>query len=282
MTFRNLFLAAPLLMLVAACGPSHPADSSNPSPGGAEIEEFPINTTLLTSSETYFGVPDSVLGDTYLTLTASILWPEKVSDRDIRPLQDTIMHVAFPASSDNNPRHAIKEFVTDVSAYQLGKMKPVDKIKKVGESVRSYYSEVSGRLIEVNEQSCTYLLSFSEYMGGAHPNHASVVMSYDFTRGKCIDYAYLFKEGADSKLQGLILESLAANMAVSVKELDSELLVKPLPVSKDVYVLNGMLVFHYNPYDILPYSYGTIDVDVAPYQVRDYLTPEAYRMLVEN
>ena len=260
MTFRNLFLAAPLLMLVAACGPSHPADSSNPSPGGAEIEEFPINTTLLTSSETYFGVPDSVLGDTYLTLTASILWPEKVSDRDIRPLQDTIMHVA----------------------YQLGKMKPVDKVKKVGESVRSYYSEVSGRLIEVNEQSCTYLLSFSEYMGGAHPNHASVVMSYDFTRGKCIDYAYLFKEGADSKLQGLILESLAANMAVSVKELDSELLVKPLPVSKDVYVLNGMLVFHYNPYDILPYSYGTIDVDVAPYQVRDYLTPEAYRMLVEN
>lgn len=282
MTFRNLFLAAPLLMLVVACGPSHPADSSNPSPGGAEIEEFPINTTLLTSSETYFGVPDSVLGDTYLTLTASILWPEKVSDRDIRPLQDTIMHVAFPASYDKNPRHAIKEFVTDVSAYQLGKMKPVDKVKKVGESVRSYYSEVSGRLIEVNEQSCTYLISFSEYMGGAHPNHASVVMSYDFTRGKCIDYDYLFKEGADSKLQGLILESLAANMAVSVKELDSELLVKPLPVSKDVYVLNGMLVFHYNPYDILPYSYGTIDVDVAPYQVRDYLTPEAYSMLVEN
>lgn len=282
MTFRNLFLAATLLMLVAACGPSHPADSSNPSPSGAEIEEFPINTTLLTSSETYFGVPDSVLGDTYLTLTASILWPEKVSDRDIRPLQDTIMHVAFPASYDKNPRHAIKEFVTDVSAYQLGKMKPVDKVKKVGESVRSYYSEVSGRLIEVNEQSCTYLISFSEYMGGAHPNHASVVMSYDFTRGKCIDYAYLFKEGADSKLQGLILESLAANMAVSVKELDSELLVKPLPVSKDVYVLNGMLVFHYNPYDILPYSYGTIDVDVAPYQVRDYLTPEAYSMLVEN
>lgn len=282
MTFRNLFLAAPLLMLVAACGPSHPADSSNPSPGGAEIEEFPINTTLLTSSETYFGVPDSVLGDTYLTLTASILWPEKVSDRDIRPLQDTIMYVAFPASYDKNPRHAIKEFVTDVSAYQLGKMKPVDKVKKVGESVRSYYSEVSGRLIEVNEQSCTYLISFSEYMGGAHPNHASVVMSYDFTRGKCIDYDYLFKEGADSKLQGLILESLAANMAVSVKELDSELLVKPLPVSKDVYVLNGMLVFHYNPYDILPYSYGTIDVDVAPYQVRDYLTPKAYSMLVEN
>lgn len=282
MTFRNLFLAAPLLMLVAACGPSHPADSSNPSPSGAEIEEFPINTTLLTSSETYFGVPDSVLGDTYLTLTASILWPEKVSDRDIRPLQDTIMHVAFPASYDKNPRHAIKEFVTDVSAYQLGKMKPVDKVKKVGESVRSYYSEVSGRLIEVNEQSCTYLISFSEYMGGAHPNHASVVMSYDFTRGKCIDYAYLFREGADSKLQGLILESLAANMTVSVKELDSELLVKPLPVSKDVYVLNGMLVFHYNPYDILPYSYGTIDVDVAPYQVRDYLTPEAYSMLVEN
>ena len=176
MTFRNLFLAATLLMLVAACGPSHPADSSNPSPSGAEIEEFPINTTLLTSSETYFGVPDSVLGDTYLTLTASILWPEKVSDRDIRPLQDTIMHVAFPASYDKNPRHAIREFVTDVSAYQLGKMKPVDKVKKVGESVRSYYSEVSGRLIEVNEQSCTYLLSFSEYMGGAHPNHASVVM----------------------------------------------------------------------------------------------------------
>lgn len=282
MTFRNLFLAAPLLLIASACGPSHPADSSNPSPGGAEIEEFPINTTLLTSSETYFGVPDSVLGDTYLTLTASILWPEKVSDRDIRPLQDTIMHVAFPASSDDNPRHAIREFVTDVSAYQLGKMKAVDKVKKVGESVRSYYSEVSGRLIEVNEQSCTYLISFSEYMGGAHPNHASVVMSYDFTRGKCIDYDYLFKEGADSKLQGLILESLAANMAVSVKELDSELLVKPLPVSKDVYVLNGMLVFHYNPYDILPYSYGTIDVDVAPYQVRDYLTPEAYSMRVEN
>lgn len=49
-----------------------------------------------------------------------------------------------------------------------------------------------------------------------------------------------------------------------------------------MYVLNGMLVFHYNPYDILPYSYGTIDVDVAPYQVKDFLTPEATRMLIDN
>lgn len=282
MKVRYLIPAASLILMTAACKQSHPSDSSNPSPQGIEIESFPINTTLLTSSETYFGVPDSVIGDTYLTLTASILWPEVISDKDIKPLQDSIMHVAFPGNADGNPRSAIREFVTDVAAYQLGNMEKCDKVKKVSENVRSYSSEVSGRLVEVNRQSCTYLLSFSEYMGGAHPNHASVVMSYDFATGKCVDYDYLFKPGVDAELQTLIMESLAANMAVSIKDLDSELLVKPLPVSKDVYVLNGMLVFHYNPYDILPYSYGTIDVDVAPYQVKDYLTPEAYEMLVDN
>lgn len=192
------------------------------------------------------------------------------------------MKVAFPGMPDGNPREAIKAYVTDISAYQLGNMEKCGKVARVSENAHSLYSEVSGRLVEVNRQSCTYLLSFSEYMGGAHPNHSSVVMSYDFDAGKCIDYDYLFKPGAEPRLQTLIMETLAANMAIPVSELDKELLQKPLPVSKDVYVLNGMVVFHYNPYDILPYSYGSVDVDIAPYQVRESLTPEAYKLLIEN
>ena len=281
MTIRQTFALASLLLFAVSCRQTHPYDSSNPSPDGVSVDEFSINTTLLTASETYFGATDSVHGDTYLTLTASILWPEKVSGQDIGPLQDSILSTAFPATGSSNPRTAIREFVTDVAAYDLGKMEQIEKVKKVSDKVNSYFSKIIGRLLEVNEQTCTYLLTFSEYLGGAHPNYASVVMSYDFTTGTCIDYDYLFKPGAEAELQPLIMQSLSESRGISVEELGREL-IDSFPVSPDVYVLNGMLVFHYNPYEILPFSYGTIDVDVTPYQIKDYLTPEAYELLIEN
>lgn len=281
MKIRQTVAFAALLLFAVSCRQTHPYDPSNPSPDGVAIEEFSINTTLLTASETYFGATDSVQGDTYLTLTASILWPEKVSGQDIRPLQDSILSAAFPATGSGNPRTAIREYVTDVAAYDLGKMEKIEKVKKVSDKVNSYFSKIIGRLLEVNEQTCTYLLTFSEYLGGAHPNYASVVMSYDFTTGMCIDYDYLFKPGAEAELQPLIMQSLADSRGISIDDLGREL-IDSFPVSPDVYVLNGMLVFHYNPYEILPFSYGTIDVDVTPYQVKDYLTPEAYELLIEN
>lgn len=281
MTIRQTLAFASLFLVAVSCRHAHPYDSSNPSPDGVKIDEFSINTTLLTASETYFGATDSVQGDTYLTLTASILWPQKVSGQDIRPLQDSILSAAFPASESSDPRRAIREYVTDVAAYELGKMEKIEKVKKVSDKVNSYFSKIIGRLLEVNEQTCTYLLSFSEYLGGAHPNYASVVMSYDFTTGTCIDYNYLFKPGAETELQPLIMQSLAESRGMTVEELGRDL-IDSLPVTPDVYVLNGMLVFHYNPYEILPFSFGTIDVDVTPYQVKDYLTPEAYELLIEN
>ena len=39
------------------------------------------------------------------------------------------------------------------------------------------------------------------------------------------------------------------------------------------YINNNVLYFHYNPYDIAPYSSGMIDVAVYPYEVERFLAP---------
>lgn len=130
------------------------------------------------------------------------------------------------------------------------------------DEVNSYDIETTIKVTELNEQTVTYQIYNYSFTGGAHPNYAYVPFTYDLSAGKVLTFDLLFKPGSDAKLQTLIEEALANQLGVSspAKLGNAGIFMDQMFVSHNVFVSDGQIVFHYNPYDIGPYALGQIDV----------------------
>lgn len=246
------------------------------------ISVFPLKECILTASESYriksTEDPSAVY---YLTLNTSVQWPESLGDHKIQNLRDSIINITFGEKAPDDIKKAIKESVTDAAQFGIGDK--IEKIASIPDSIASneFYSNHSLQLIECTEQTVTYSAAWSEYMGGAHPNSGATPFTFILGEDRIVNMDYLFKKGSEKELFPKILESLAMNYSMSVEELKQALLNSPQSVANNVYIINNTIVFHYNPYDILPYSYGPSDAYIIPYEVSNLLTPEAKKLLLD-
>jgi len=257
-------------------------ESSAKSDTTSVISEFQLQESILTASESY-RITSSDEDSTvyYLSLSSSVQWPESLGKHKIQALRDTIISIAFGPTKYNDIRNAIKASVTDVSQFGLGDK--IERIESVPDSIapNELYSNRTVQMVECTEQTVTYSAAWSEYLGGAHPNSGATPFTFVLASDSIVNMNYLFKPGAEKKLLPKILESLAMNYSMSVEELNNALLNSPTSVTGNVYILNNTIVFHYNPYDILPYSYGASDAYIIPYEVADLLTPQAKKLLLD-
>lgn len=254
--------------------------------GAADVESFEIREELKTASRSY--LMQYATGDSaYLTLSATVQWPVKLGDANLIALQDTLIAMVStrsPYSIDE----AMGAFVNDYNAIFDEPMPgltatPVDTVPPMTETVFSLESSVTARVTELTEQTVTYQIADFSFTGGAHPNTVVTPLTYDLRAGKVLTYANLFTPGAEATLLPLIEDALASQYGVSgPKELaKAGFFTDQLTVSRQVFVADGQLVFHYNPYEIAPYVMGQIDVPIAPFAVESILTPEAKALLLQ-
>ncbi|MCM1336204.1 MAG: DUF3298 and DUF4163 domain-containing protein [Candidatus Amulumruptor caecigallinarius] len=253
---------------------------------GTDVESFEIREELKTASRSF--LMQYANGDSaYLTLSATVQWPVKLGDANLIALQDTLI-----ASINNRSPYSIDEamgaFVSDYNAIfdepMPGlKATAVDTVPPMTETVFSLESSVTARVTELTEQTVTYQITDYSFTGGAHPNTVVTPLTYDLKNGKVLTFDGLFTAGADATLLPLIEDALASQYGVSSpKELARiGFFTDQLTVSKQVFVADGQLVFHYNPYEIAPYVMGQIDVPIAPFAVESILTPEAKALLLQ-
>lgn len=248
---------------------------------GTEIEKLPMSIDILNAKNNY-KVTDSVLrSECYMTVSTTVQWPVSIGDFDIKPLQDTIIAMAFPDSKSKEIDKAIKDYVDDIASYELGsKAVRIDTVPTVSAFNNIYYNTVNLTLAEISDETVTYNLMFNQYMGGAHPQWGSMPFSYDFATKSVIDNKWLFKPDSSDKLAAIISETIAGNLDLKPEELNRILLVDKIPVSECVYIENGEIVFHYNPYAILPYSFGEVNASISPYSVEWLLTDQARKLLL--
>lgn len=269
-------------MTLALGSCSNPTESSNSATTkNDEINSFEISQSIKTASCTYKvdGMPDSC----HLTLSASITWPENLGNNNIQALQDTILHRTFPTYTGHNVNNAISEFVSQPGAlFENDKSLKYTKVQSATENIHSYTADASVSMLEITLDYVTYRIDYSSYLGGAHPSWGADCFTYTFNPARVLTLDNMFTPGYEKILEPILAQAVADETSAKPNELKSMLLTDSVYVSNIVYLYNGMIVFHYNPYALLPYSYGAIDARIAPYEVSDILTPEARTLLLNE
>ena len=288
---RSLHLLTPALALLAlsACqGTAIDNEKKADKPAkesGADVDsiisEFPLQESLLTASRSYKVTSDE---DTslvwYVTLNTSVQWPEALGKHKIDNLRDSIVTLTFGIDAHKDIRKAIVKSVTDSEQYGLtGRIEEVDTIPQAAE-ISEFYATKALQLIECTQQTVTYSATSSEYMGGAHPNSGATPFSFVLGTDQAVTMDYLFEKGAMKELEPMIIEAIAASHSMSVEDVKRALINSPSVIVNNVYIINGNIAFHYNPYDILPYSYGPSEAFIMPYNVENLLTPAAKELLL--
>lgn len=265
--------------LLTAC-----SENGSKTVDGEDISNFEIREQLKSASKSFKLA--YATGDTaYVTLTATVQWPVELGKSDLIALQDTIIN-ALGTKSPYSVDQAMSVYVNNMDLIGLDanvQATPVDSIPPMTDEINSYDIETTIKVTELNEQTVTYQIYNYSFTGGAHPNWSYAPFTYDLLSGKVLTFDSLFKPGSEEALLPLIEEALANQLGVSspAKLGNAGVFTDQMFVSHSVFISDGQIVFHYNPYDIGPYSMGQVDVALAPFVIENLLTPEAKKLLLD-
>ncbi len=249
-----------------------------------EIEDFEIAQIIKTAERNYRLETD---GDTaYLDVYTSIQWPSKLGNADLSVLQDSIIGLCYSDSVKGTLNEVITDFLGDTTAYKemLGanRMVRVDSIPD-GDDVRSYFTSSTASVVEITEDMATYQVTLSSYLGGAHPYTAIYPFTYSLDSAKVIGIDDILTPAGVDSIMPVIRTALARQFDVPADALDrAGIFTSQLTSPGRPYISGNVLYFHYNPYEIAPYSAGMIDVAVYPYEVQKWLKPMAKNLLDGN
>lgn len=277
-------VSASIALLMASCQSSTTGkDTSASSTADSLLTEFELRESIKTATASYRVTSTQDKDFTsYITLSANVQWPEELGKFKIENLRDTIMSYTFGHNANGDVNKAITAYVTEVNRYELGdKIERIDSIPESAE-VNELYSSNSLSLTECTAQTVTYTASMSEYLGGAHPISASIPFTFILDSDRIVNMDFLFAKGSENTLKPILMDAIAISHSMTPDELNRSLLNEPvIDSSTSVYLLNGAIVFHFNAYEILPYSFGQTDAYITPLEVADILTPEAKKLLTE-
>lgn len=280
-TLLGIALAA---ATAASCGSGASSETNAASDG---VRNFNVSLNMKSAERFYRTV---LAGDTiYIDQSATIQWPETLGDFNLSTLRDTIVSLAFSAPAPATAAEVtpdidklILDNVSDMS--MLGDSLTYETLDSLpsAQDIAPYYSDVTASILEFNDKLVTYQVSHFIYTGGAHPNSNTQPFTYDLVNGRVLNVGNMFRTGSEKEVISIVQNSLARQLGIQPSQLESAGIFLSQFTSPGMpYINNDVIVFHFNPYDIAPYSMGNIDVAVYPYELNEYLTPEVKALLDE-
>lgn len=283
----KLFIGIATAIMTLTIGACKNADKDNSTSADIDsITNFEIKQTvkslernyLCEGAETYYD--DST--EVYSTVRIAIEWPEEMGGYNLKTLQDSLL-----ASIFDKPKATIDASMLASAASPEGsdlfKMKQIDSIPAM-EPAMAYSRDMIASIITFSPNFISYQIMTATYNGGAHGMTESHYINYDFTTGKVLTYDNTFKADSEAQVLRAIKDNLMTRYNVSsMKELDDRgIFSDQIYISKNFYPQGYEIVFHYNPYEIAPYSEGSINVRIPYFQIEDCLNPEVIQLLTDN
>jgi hypothetical protein len=110
------------------------------------------------------------------------------------------------------------------------------------------------------------------YSGGAHGNYFTTAVSYDLRTGQRLPYDAIFQPTAAAQLPALLDRAVRPLVGLQANEpLSKQLFVRKMPVTHNVFLAPGGVVFIYQPYEIASFAQGEIRVFLPFSELRPLL-----------
>lgn len=278
-TLFNIAIASAAGVAIIAAGCTRSSESAKNS-GKSDVKSTALQSELLSVSATYPGYngQDSCA----LTLSVDIDYPTQIGSADIAPLQTAIKDVVFDDLSPRSIEQLMDSFVTATDSYELNINPENSGMPKDLSPLYSYERTISLQRTSIDAKMVTYRLTDDQYLGGAHSMTYTRSFTYAIAEKEMLGLENLFVPDSMDIVFAAVNESLAAQFGVAKGELQQAgFFQNAVGVPNILSIENGAIVFHYNPYDIAPYSMGEINAYVYPITVESALTPMAKKLLME-
>lgn len=275
MKSKYYLFGLPLLALFAtACGNKTSAPEAEEM--SDDINEFTVGQKFIYADKNYRVDTDN--GTVYLQMSTSVQWPDELGAYDIAALQESLIRKAYRDSASTTVKEAIKKYIEDTSI--VDGVKDVVAVDSLPADSMTYFSNVTANVLDMDESMVTYQIVGSTFLGGAHPMTGVRPFTYDFAEGKVLDASNIFLPGTpNDSVMPIIAGALARQMGIPVSSLeDAGIFVSQLTYPGRPYINNNILYFHYDPYEVGPYSLGNVDVAVYPFEIDRFLDPAVKKL----
>lgn len=266
---------------LASCGNKSTEEAAD----GVAVTSFPIAQSIKSIDRTYRCEGGENLFDslpTYSRVSISVQWPEQIGDYNLNTLTDSLLKQIFAS-----PRPTVDASIAAAASNPEGTdmfptMTPVDTIPS--EPVMILTRTINSSAVTINMSYVVYGTSRYVFSGGAHGMSTTSYLTYDLKNGQLLDRANTFVAGSEGKLLEAIKNSLMQDNNVDSVDRLSECGYFPdqIFVTDNFYLDRYDIVFHYNPYDIAPYSTGSVNVRVASYLIDDCLTEQVKQLIAST
>lgn len=278
-----LSMAATINLTSCSGGKASDSDSEESAFADTTLHAVDIDLTAYSIAKSFAITDSAAIDSSFLALSADLQWPRKIGRHDIDNLHTAILKHAFNAGADADVKECVTTFVSDpVGVMELEghvTVTPIGHVVPPG--INSYYINMTGSFTDMGKQLLTYQINNSSFLGGPHPNYTSFIFTFDVNLDRVITLADLVSPEKTALFSIGAKKQLADQMGMSIAELNQSMLTSEFTLSDDIYISKGMIYIHYNPYEILPFSMGTIDIEMSPYEYSSLLTPYARELLLD-
>lgn len=118
------------------------------------------------------------------------------------------------------------------------------------------------------------------YTGGAHGMSTSNHQIYDLRDGMPLDKEMIFKPAYENEVLNLLITHSGIKQQENDENYELEDIREPILFGADnIYITNNIsispegLIFHYNPYEVAPYSEGIIEISLPFVEIESILEP---------
>lgn len=137
----------------------------------------------------------------------------------------------------------------------------------------AFYFETTFRATYLTDEFLSVVMDYYEFTGGAHGNHFSQGYNFKLSDGELFYLSDIIKESQFENLslfcEQEIIKQFDVNSLADILFNDEI----SLNEDQDFFINPGHLVIQFDPYEIAPYSMGSIEVEISFDRIKNLLKP---------
>lgn len=198
----------------------------------------------------------------YLRFIGQGVLPKDIGDTDIRHLRDSLLRISnltIDKSGATIPMLADGVALSDLPSGE------VDLNGEVNTSLST--TLVTPRVVVWKNNTYSYSA------GNAHGNTSTTYINFCMNDGQILKIYNLFSPGYQLKLRKMIRDKILE------KKLELYIPISEVEIPSQFAITSQGVIFSYDPYEIAPYSAGTVEVELSLDELNDILSPKGKYLL---